>query len=128
MNFSFWMCSVPLMMVAVTLSGCGMTDQDIAISQDTSLNNSCFSNRSVNSSKRVTVEFENNFSGTVEVVWQDYEGDQVPYGSLAPGAVETMTTYVSHPWSFIHAKTGNCVGLYNPRLGDNGKRIEVVQY
>ena len=117
-----------VLLSAIVLSGCGMTDQDIAISQDTSLNESCFSNRSVNSSNRVNVEFKNNFSGMVEVVWQDYEGDQVPYGSLAPGAVKKMTTYVSHPWSFIYAKTGNCIGFYNPRVGDNGKRIEVVQY
>lgn len=117
-----------VLLSVIGLSACGMTDQDIAISQDASLNNSCFSNRSVNSSKRVNVEFENNFSGVVEVVWQDYEGDQVPYGMLAPGAMMDMTTYVSHPWSFIYAKTGNCVGFYNPRVGDNGKRIEVVQY
>ena len=117
-----------VLLSVIGLSGCGMTDQDIAISQDTSLNNSCFSNRSVNSSKRVNVEFENNFSGTVEVIWQDYEADQVPYGTLAPGAMMEMTTFVSHPWSFIYSKTGNCVGFYNPRVGDNGKRIEVVQY
>lgn len=125
---SFYLIRITMLLSIIGLVGCGLTDKDLIISQDNSLNESCFSNRSVNSRKHVNVEFKNNFSGTVEVVWQDYEGDQIPYGSLAPGAVKKMTTYVSHPWSFIFAKTGNCVGYYNPRIGDNGKRIEVVRY
>jgi hypothetical protein len=119
---------ITLLIGAVGLSSCGMTDQDIALTQASYLNKECFSNKAVNSRKQVDVEFKNNFSGPLEVVWLDYEGDQVPYGTLAPGGVVKMSTYVSHPWSFIYAETGNCVGYFNPKVGDDGKRIEMVKY
>ena len=116
-----------IFLATIGLSGC-LNDTDTIISNDASLNDSCFSNKSVNSLKQVKLEFRNNFGGNLDVVWQDYEGDQVVYGTVPPNAVMAVTTYVSHPWSFIYSGTGNCLGYYNPKVGDDGKRIDMVKY
>ena len=95
--------------------------------QSDALNETCFANRSVNSRNSVSVRFKNNFSGTLEAVWIDYQGNQVSYGKIRPNQVKYQQTYISHPWAFVDPTTGNCVGYYNPKIGDQGKQIQIVK-
>ena len=112
----------------LALAACNtMTEQDFYRTQSAALNETCFANRSVNSRNSVSVRFKNNFSGTLEAVWIDYQGNQVSYGKIRPNQVKYQQTYISHPWAFVDPTTGNCVGYYNPKIGDQGKQIQIVK-
>lgn len=113
----------------ILLSACvKMTDEDVKISESSSLNGKCLAGRSYNGVSKLTVSFVNNFSGPVELVWLNYEGTQVSYGIIQPNETKKHATMVSHPWAFISPTTGNCIGYYNPKVGDNGKKINTKGY
>jgi hypothetical protein len=113
----------------ILLSACvKMTDEDVKISENSSLNRKCLAGRSYNGTSKLTVSFVNNFSGPVELVWLNYEGTQVSYGKIQPNQTRKQETMISHPWAFISPTTGNCIGYYNPKVGDNGKRINTKGY
>ena len=95
----------------------------VAAEESPSLNSKCLAGRSYDGSSKLTVSFVNNFSGPVEVVWLNYEGQQVSYGIIEPNQVWKQETMISHPWAFISPKTGNCIGYYNPKVGDDKKRV-----
>lgn len=117
-----------IVLPVLALTACNtMTEQDFYRTQSTSLNKICFENRSVNSRSSVSVRFKNNFSGTLEAIWIDYQGNQVSYGKIRPNEVLGQNTYISHPWAFVDPTTGNCIGYYNPKIGDQGKQIKMVR-
>ena len=113
----------------ILLSACvNITDEDVKISESSSINGKCLAGRSYNGVSKLTVSFVNNFSGPVEIVWLNYEGQQVSYGIIEPNQVWKQQTMITHPWAFISPTTGNCIGYYNPKVGDNGKKINTKGY
>jgi len=53
---------------------------------------------SLNSHTRLPVTFDNETDQTVELFWLNFQGQEVSYGTVAPGATKVMTTYSTHPW------------------------------
>ncbi|GBG75787.1 hypothetical protein CBR_g21032 [Chara braunii] len=47
----------------------------------------------------------NSTDNVIVTLWIDYDGKEVPYDKLAPGAQVRQQTYVSHPWVFRDAAT-----------------------
>ncbi|XP_050552379.1 von Hippel-Lindau disease tumor suppressor-like [Spodoptera frugiperda] len=61
--------------------------------------------KSLNSDTPVTVRFTNQTSRPVNVWWRNFEGRQVFYGRIEPGASLDQGTFLTHPWQFTDACT-----------------------
>ena len=122
MVFTLFFCSL-MLFLSVSLN---ISDDSTSISQSPSLNDECLAGRSYDGTSKLTVSFVNNFSGPVEIVWLNYEGQQVSYGIIEPNQVWKQQTMINHPWVFISTSTGNCIGFYNPKVDDDNKQIEIL--
>jgi hypothetical protein len=58
----------------------------------------CSTLRSKVSQQDAFVHFTNNTSHTVRLLWISYEGAEVAYSELQPGAEMLQHTFVTHPW------------------------------
>jgi hypothetical protein len=122
MVFTLFFCSLMLFLsVSINIS-----DDSTSISQSPSLNDECLAGKSYDGTSKLTVSFVNNFSGPVEIVWLNYEGQQVSYGIIEPNQVWKQQTMINHPWVFISTSTRSCIGFYNPKVDDNNKQIEIL--
>ena len=122
MVFTLFFCSLMLFLsVSINIS-----DDSTSISQSPSLNDECLAGKSYDGTSKLTVSFVNNFSGPVEIVWLNYEGQQVSYGIIEPNQVWKQQTMINHPWVFISTSTRNCIGFYNPKVDDDNKQIEIL--
>ena len=122
MVFTLFFCSLMLFLsVSINIS-----DDSTSISQSPSLNDECLAGRSYDGTSKLTVSFVNNFSGPVEIVWLNYEGQQVSYGIIEPNQVWKQQTMINHPWVFISTSTRSCIGFYNPKVDDDNKQIEIL--
>ncbi|KAK7868785.1 hypothetical protein R5R35_003630 [Gryllus longicercus] len=61
--------------------------------------------RSINHSTRSFLRFFNNTERKVDVIWLNYEGQNVKFKTLSPGGFVDVNTYVTHPWIFIDSET-----------------------
>ena len=61
---------------------------------------------SINDDVSVNVTFVNNSDKTIDVYGVDYECNEQPYATLAPGDSYVQGTFATYPWVFIDAKTG----------------------
>ena len=120
--FTLIFCSL-MLFLSVSLN---ISDDSTSISQSPSLNDECLAGRSYDGTSKLTVSFVNNFSGPVEVVWLNYEGQQVSYGIIEPNQVWKQQTMINHPWVFISTSTRSCIGFYNPKVDDDNKQIEIL--
>ncbi|KAL1122638.1 hypothetical protein AAG570_002965 [Ranatra chinensis] len=66
--------------------------------------------RSLHSVVRSYVLFHNASRCRARVYWMNYEGDRVLYRTLARGESMSVDTFVSHPWTFENADTGDSLG------------------
>ena len=122
MVFTLFFCSLMLFLsVSINIS-----DDSTSISQSPSLNDECLAGKSYDGTSKLTVSFVNNFSGPVEIVWLNYEGQQVSYGIIEPNQVWKQQTMINHPWVFISTSTRSCIGFYNPKVDDDNKQIEIL--
>lgn len=55
--------------------------------------------RSLNSSTKVNVCFQNDTGNTVELFWHNFEGGLVSYGKIQANGRMGMNTFCTHPWS-----------------------------
>ena len=62
-----------------------------------------YSDRSVRWDEPIVLNFYNNNQEVVELFWHDYSGNEVSYGTIAPGGWKGMNTYATHPWSAVGA-------------------------
>jgi hypothetical protein len=122
MVFTLFFCSL-MLFLSVSLN---ISDDSTSISQSPSLNDECLAGRSYDGTSKLTVSFVNNFSGPVEIVWLNYEGQQVSYGIIEPNQVWKQQTMINHPWVFISTSTRSCIGFYNPKVDDDNKQIEIL--
>ena len=122
MVFTLFFCSL-MLFLSVSLN---ISDDSTSISQSPSLNDECLAGKSYDGTSKLTVSFVNNFSGPVEIVWLNYEGQQVSYGIIEPNQVWKQQTMINHPWVFISTSTRSCIGFYNPKVDDDNKQIEIL--
>lgn len=52
------------------------------------------------------VRFENKTKRNIDVVWLDYNGVMVKYGTLCPEQYLDVDTFKTHPWIFIDRLSG----------------------
>ena len=53
---------------------------------------------------RVQLQVTNQLpSAVVDVMWIDYKGRQIPKGTIRPRQTWHQTTWIDHPWVFLHA-------------------------
>lgn len=62
--------------------------------------------RSLESRMPTKVTFENKTGKSVRIFWLDYQGKEVLYRELAPGARYVQPTYETHPWRVRDRATG----------------------
>ena len=122
MVFTLIFCSL-MLFLSVSLN---ISDDSTSISQSPSLNDECLAGKSYDGTSKLTVSFVSNFSGPVEIVWLNYEGQQVSYGIIEPNQVWKQQTMINHPWVFISTSTRSCIGFYNPKVDDDNKQIEIL--
>ena len=58
----------------------------------------------------------NRTDGPLTVSWIDYEGERIPYGSIAPGETFESRSFATHPFEFADAG-GGCVAILMPEPG-----------
>ncbi|KAL7637040.1 UNVERIFIED_CONTAM: hypothetical protein RMT77_012798 [Armadillidium vulgare] len=51
------------------------------------------------------VNFKNCTNSSADIIWLNYEGIPVPYGTLPPSGNLKLRTYESHPWVFRDSVT-----------------------
>ena len=54
--------------------------------------------RSGQGKQSVRAEFYNSMESHVELSWLDFDGNEVKYADLAPGASTTLSTFTKHKW------------------------------
>jgi hypothetical protein len=61
------------------------------------------------------VTFINRLPTRVTLLWKDFEGKDVSYGTVEPnGDTKEMLTYVTHPWLIVDEATGTEIGIWHP--------------
>ncbi len=68
----------------------------------------CGPHKSLPSNHVVDVTFENNTSGTVNVIWYTFTGGRKMYESLGAGQSYVQSTYTKHVWELTDA-SGKCI-------------------
>ncbi|XP_007903128.1 von Hippel-Lindau-like protein [Callorhinchus milii] len=63
--------------------------------------------RSLNSAEATFISFVNKSQRTVRPWWIDFEGFPQQYDDIEPGESLDMCTYLTHPWLFRDADTGD---------------------
>ena len=69
--------------------------------------------RSLAGDQSTSISFTNDGGEPVRLYWLDYNGDRVPYETLAPGATVQRQTYVTHPW-IVADTSDKCRAIYLP--------------
>jgi len=78
--------------------------------------------------EKVFVTFKNESDETVDLIWLDYSGNPVSYGTINAGETKNMNTYATHPWKVTSRRasarfTVNDELVYIPVASDDGKTI-----
>jgi len=68
----------------------------------------------VASDRLATILFTNNSDTEVDILWLNYEGEEVYYNSLKPGESYEQASYFSHPWVVYRAESNVCKGIIVP--------------
>jgi serine/threonine protein kinase len=69
--------------------------------------------RSLAGDQSTSISFTNDGAEAVRLYWLDYNGDRVPYGTVAPGTTVLRQTYVTHPW-VVADTSDKCRAIYLP--------------
>jgi hypothetical protein len=67
--------------------------------------------RSVSGNQKVAVNFVNRTIGNVKIIWINYNGNKILYGTLAPNQNWNQVTYVTHPWLILNS-SNDCLGAF----------------
>ena len=65
---------------------------------------------------RSFLRFCNKSSRTVDVMWVNYEGDEVKYKTLAASEAVDVNTFVGHFWTFQDNSTGEELQVNNQKV------------
>jgi hypothetical protein len=69
---------------------------------------------SVESEHLATILFTNNADTDVDILWLNYDGEEVYYKTLKPGESYEQISYFSHPWVIYRAESNICKGIVVP--------------
>jgi len=61
--------------------------------------------RSHDSNFRIKIQFVNSTRKTVSIRWLDFDGAEVTYSNLQPGARYNVNSFLTHPWVFYDQQT-----------------------
>jgi hypothetical protein len=82
--------------------------------------------QSINSNTPTEILFRNALNEGVNVLWINYQGNEVFYVFLNPGDTYLQGTYVTHPWLVRSAATQAPIVGFLPI--DGRAEAEIVQY
>jgi len=68
----------------------------------------------IESERLATILFTNNSETEVDILWLNYDGEEVYYNTLKPGESYEQTSYFSHPWVVYRAESNICKGIIVP--------------
>lgn len=69
---------------------------------------------SIESEHVATILFTNNSETEVEILWLNYDGEEVYYNTLQPGESYEQASYFSNPWVVYRAESNVCKGIVVP--------------
>lgn len=69
---------------------------------------------SIESEHLATIVFTNNSADEVEILWLNYDGEEVYYNTLQPGESYEQASYFSNPWVVYRAESNVCKGIVVP--------------
>ena len=67
--------------------------------------------RSASSTTAVRLVFVNDGAEELRLIWLDFRGERVPYGTIAPGATFRQDTFSDHAWLAADA-AGHCRAIF----------------
>ena len=68
----------------------------------------------VASERLATILFSNNSETDIDILWLNYDGEEVYYNTLKPGESYEQASYFSHPWVVYRAESNICKGIIVP--------------
>ncbi len=68
----------------------------------------------IESERLATILFSNNSETEVDILWLNYDGEEVYYNSLKPGESYEQASYFSHPWVVYRSESNVCKGIIVP--------------
>ena len=68
----------------------------------------------VASDRLATILFTNNSETDIDILWLNYDGEEVYYNTLKPGESYEQASYFSHPWVVYRAESNICKGIIVP--------------
>ena len=68
----------------------------------------------IESERLSIILFTNNSETEVDILWLNYDGEEVYYNTLKPGESYEQTSYFSHPWVVYRAESNICKGIIVP--------------
>ncbi len=68
----------------------------------------------VESERLATILFSNNSETDIDILWLNYDGEEVYYNTLKPGESYEQQSYFSHPWVVYRAESNVCKGIIVP--------------
>ncbi len=68
----------------------------------------------VASDRVATILFINNSETDVDILWLNFDGEEVYYNTLKPGERYEQQSYYSHPWVVYRAESNLCKGIVVP--------------
>jgi len=73
--------------------------------------------RSKSSEEPVTVQFQNSGNETLQLIWVDYDGEEVVKDTIPPRQKRGQNTFVSHPW-ILRNEAGDCTAAFISRTSE----------
>jgi M6 family metalloprotease-like protein len=67
--------------------------------------------RSIDSSVEVQLTLTNKAFETLDIIWVDFDGNEVPFMQLSPTQSETISTFSTHVWR-VYEGTGTLIGEF----------------
>lgn len=68
----------------------------------------------IESERLATILFTNNSETDIDILWLNYDGEEVYYKTLKPEESYEQTSYFSHPWVVYRAESNICKGIIVP--------------
>ncbi len=68
----------------------------------------------VASDRLATIVFSNTSETDVDILWLNYDGEEVYYNTLKPGESYEQASYFSHPWVVYRSESNICKGIIVP--------------
>jgi hypothetical protein len=68
----------------------------------------------IESKHLASIHFSNNSDTDIDILWINFDGEEVYYNTLKPGESYDQTSYFSYPWVVYRAESNICKGIIVP--------------